>query len=261
MNNYDENGLNATAVLSISNLCAGYNGDPVLDDINLTVYQKDFIGIIGPNGGGKTTLIKVLLGLIKPTRGEVSIMGLDVHKGRWFIGYVPQILQLDQDFPISVWDVVSMGRLGKQPIMRQYSQDDDRIVTEVLNQVEMFECRKYPIGDLSTGQRQRVYIARALAVEPSILLLDEPTSSIDPHMSTNVYELLKELNNRVTIILISHDMSAISSYVKTIACLNHRMVYHGEKQITADMLEAGYQCPVDFIAHGLPHRVFSEHAS
>ena len=188
-------------------------------------------------------------------------MGMDVEKGRWHIGYVPQILQLDQDFPIGVWDVVSMGRLGKHPLMRQYSEDDSKIIIEVLNQVEMYEYRKYPIGDLSIGQRQRVYIARALAVEPSILLLDEPTSSIDPQMSTNVYELLRKLNNKVTIILISHDMSAISSYVKTIACLNHRMIYHGEKQITVDMLEAGYQCPVDFIAHGLPHRVFREHVS
>jgi len=251
--------IERTEILSIKHLYAGYDGDPVLEDINLSVFPNDFVGIIGPNGGGKTTLIKVLLGLIAPVRGQLSIMGMNVQKGRWFIGYVPQLLELDRDFPISVWDVAIMGRLGKQHLMRQYSTDDENVVSAALDRVHMSDYREKPIGDLSTGQRQRVYIARALASEPKILLLDEPTSSIDPRMSINIYELLQELNDNVTIILISHDMGAISSYVKTIACLNHRLIYHGEKQITKEMLDASYQCPVDIIAHGLPHRVFSEH--
>jgi zinc transport system ATP-binding protein len=239
---------------------AGYEREPVLEDINLSVYEGDFIGLIGPNGGGKTTLIRVLLGLLPPTRGQVRIMGLPVQEGRRMIGYVPQLVEFDREFPISVWDVARMGRLGKRRLLRRYTAQDDEIVTRALRQVELHDLRQQPIGELSGGQRQRAYIARALATQPEILLLDEPTSSVDPQVSSSIYELLRRLNEHVTILLISHDMSAISSHVKTVGCLNRRLFYHGEKEITAEMLELAYQCPIDLIAHGVPHRVFSEHA-
>jgi zinc transport system ATP-binding protein len=232
-----------------------------LEDINLSVRELDFIGLIGPNGGGKTTLIKVLLGLLPPIRGQIRIMGKSVKEGRRYIGYVPQVVEFDRGFPISVWDVTRMGCLGKRRLLRRYTSKDDESVTEALRHVEMLELRNRYIGELSDGQRQRVYIARALAAEPKILLLDEPTASVDSQVSSRIYELLSHLNEHVTILMISHDMNAVSSYVKTVGCLNRRLFYHGDKQLTPDMLELAYQCPIDLIAHGVPHRVFPKHTN
>ncbi len=247
------------AAIEIQGLWAGYDHEPVLEDVNLTVAPLDFIGLIGPNGGGKTTLIKVLLGLLPPLRGRVRILGKPVEQGREHIGYVPQLVNFDRDFPIPVWDVAQMGRLGHRRLLRRFTAHDDVIVAEALRSVELLTLRHRPIGELSSGQRQRVYIARALATEPDILLLDEPTASVDPHVSTSIYELLQQLNSHVTILLISHDMAAISSHVKTVGCINRRLFYHDERQLTAEMLEQVYQCPVDLIAHGVPHRVFPGH--
>jgi zinc transport system ATP-binding protein len=246
-------------MISIRHLWAGYENETVLEDINLSIWETDFIGLIGPNGGGKTTLIKVLLGLLPLTRGEVHIMGKSVKEGRRHIGYVPQLVQFDRDFPISVWDVARMGRLGRRRLLQRYTAEDNEIVAQALRRVDMLDLRDRSIGALSGGQRQRVYIARALAAEPEILLLDEPTASVDPQVSSSIYELLSRLNDRVTILMISHDMSVMSSHVKTVGCLNRWLFYHGEKQITPEMLEAAYQCPIDLIAHGVPHRVFPKH--
>lgn len=245
--------------ISLHNLYAGYNQQVVLEDLNLVVKELDFVGIIGPNGGGKTTLIKVLLGLIPPLQGEVKILGLPLIQGRRYIGYVPQSMEFDREFPIRVDQVVRMGRLGKRRLCRPYNAKDEQIVTQSLEQVGMSDLASRSIGELSGGQRQRVYIARALASEPRILLLDEPTASVDPQMKTSIYELLKQLNDYMTIVMISHDIGAISAYVKTIGCLNRHLHYHGDKLITAEMLAETYQCPVDLIAHGVPHRVFPEH--
>jgi zinc transport system ATP-binding protein len=246
-------------MISVRHLWAGYDSEPILEDVNLSVEELDFIGLIGPNGGGKTTLLKVLLGLLLPMRGQVRIVGQSVKKGRRYIGYVPQSVEFDREFPISVWDVARMGRLGRRRLLQRYTAKDNDIVAETLRSVDMLHLRDRSIGALSGGQRQRVYIARALATEPKILLLDEPMASVDPQMSANVYELLSRLNERITILMISHDMNAISSHVKTVGCLNRRLFYHGEKQITPDMIEAAYRCPIDLIAHGVPHRVFPEH--
>lgn len=256
-----QNGTGETPreVIKIRNLWAGYGQEPVLEDINLSVEEGDFIGIVGPNGGGKTTFFKVLLGLIPPMRGEVRIMGQPVEKGRRCVGYVPQLMEFDRDFPISAWEVVEMGRLSHRGLLQRYTDEDDRSVEESLRRVEALDLRDRPIGDLSGGQQQRVYIARALAAEPEILLLDEPLSGVDPRVSTNIYELLGKLNEQITILLASHDIGAISSHVGSIGCLNHRLFYHGDKQLTPEMLELAYQCPVDLIAHGVPHRVFPEH--
>ena len=246
-------------VIRIRNMWAGYEDDPVLEDINLSVWESDFIGLIGPNGGGKTTLIKVLLGLLPPQRGEVQVMGKPVEQGREHIGYVPQVVVFDRDFPISVWEVALMGRLGKRRLFRRYSAEDEAIVAESLRRVELLDQRKRTIGELSGGQRQRAYIARALATQPDILLLDEPTASVDPQVSGTIFDMLNEINKDVTILLISHDMSAISSYTKTVGCLNRTLFYHGGREVTSDMVSAAYHCPIDLIAHGVPHRVLAEH--
>jgi len=249
----------AQEAISIQNLWAGYNGDPILEDINLSVKELDFIGLIGPNGGGKSTLLKVLLGLIPITSGEVRILGRSIKQGRRYIGYVPQTVECDRHFPISVWDVVKMGRLGKRRLFQSYNAQDNQIVAESLRSVDMLNMRDRSIGELSGGQRQRVYIARALATEPKILLLDEPTASVDPQVRSNIYELLQELNQSIAILMISHDMGVISSYVKTVGCLNRRLFYHNDRQIKPEMLQEAYQCPIDLIAHGVPHRVFPTH--
>jgi len=246
-------------VISVRHVWAGYDREPVLEDINLSVRELDFIGLIGPNGGGKTTLLKVLLGLLPPTRGEVRVMDKSVKEGRYHIGYVPQAVELDRDFPINVWHVARMGRLGKRGLLQRYTTEDDETVAEALRSVDMLNLRDRPIGELSGGQRQRVYIARALAKEPTILLLDEPMASVDPQVSASIYDLLSQLNERITILMISHDMTAISSHVKTVGCLNRRLFYHGGEQLTPEMLEQAYHCPIELIAHGVPHRVFPEH--
>lgn len=246
-------------VISIQQLWAGYDHQAVLEDINLSVRELDFIGIVGPNGGGKTTLFKVLVGLIPPTRGEVRIMGKSIEAGRRHIGYVPQLMEFDRDFPISVWEVAQMGRLGRRRLLQRYTAEDDEVVADALRRVDMLDLRERPIGDLSGGQRQRVYIARGLATEPDILLLDEPLASVDPRVSSNIYELLQALNDEITILIASHDIGAISSYVRTVGCLNRRLFYHGGDHLTPEMLELAYQCPIDLIAHGVPHRVFPEH--
>jgi zinc transport system ATP-binding protein len=164
-------------MISVRHLWAGYDSEPVLEDVNLSVEELDFIGLIGPNGGGKTTLLKVLLGLLLPMRGQVRIVGQSVKKGRRYIGYVPQSVEFDREFPISVWDVARMGRLGRRHLLQRYTAKDNDIVAETLRSVDMLHLRDRSIGALSGGQRQRVYIARALATEPKILLLDEPMAS------------------------------------------------------------------------------------
>jgi zinc transport system ATP-binding protein len=246
-------------VITIRGLWAGYECEQVLEDINLMVCERDFIGLLGPNGGGKTTLARVLLGLLQPTRGEVRVMGLPPREGRRYIGYVPQMVEFDREFPISVWEVAQMGCLGRRRLLQRYTAEDGAAVAEALRRVDMFDQRHRPIGALSGGQRQRVYIARALAGKPKILLLDEPMASVDPKVSADLYELLRQLNEQVTILMISHDLSAISSYVKTVGCLNRSLFYHGDDHLTPEMLELAYQCPIDLIAHGAPHRVFAEH--
>jgi zinc transport system ATP-binding protein len=251
--------LETPEVISIQHLWAGYDHQPVLEDINLSVKELDFIGLIGPNGSGKTTLFKVLLGLVPPMHGEVRIMGMGVKKGRRYLGYVPQTVEFDQAFPISVWDVVLLGRLGKRGLLQRYTAKDKEYVAKALSSVEMLHLRDRSLSELSGGQRKRIYIARALAAEPKILLLDEPMAGIDPHVETHIYDLLKQLNQQITILMISHDIGAIASCVKTVGCLNRRLYYHGEKQITSEMLQIVYQCPVDLIAHGVPHRVFPQH--
>ena len=248
------------ALVRLDDVWVHQDGVPVLEAINLSIKSNDFLGIIGPNGGGKTTLLKVILGLIKPSRGKVSVMGQPPFKGRKFIGYISQSNLFDRDFPISVFDVVLMGRYSKTGLFHRYSEEDKRTATEVLKTVEMLDCKDRQVGRLSGGEQQRVFIARALVPEPKLLLLDEPTASIDPDMQAEFYELLDRLKERMAIVLVSHDISAVSIYVSEIACLNRQLFYHGSKEVSAEELEKSYHCPIQLIAHGtVPHRVLKEH--
>lgn len=249
----------ALPVLELDGVDAGYDEEMVLKNISLKVQALDYIGIIGPNGGGKTTLIKVILGFLKPTRGCVRLFGEPVTHVRSLVGYVPQILAFDRAFPIQVIDVVRMGRLARRGVRSPYNKVDDRIVREAMEQTGVIGEENRTFGELSGGQRQRVLIARALAVEPELLLLDEPTASVDPSLQGGIYELLASLNRTVTIMMVTHDLGVVSEHVKTVGCLNRTLHYHGGIHIPEGVLEETYGCSVDFITHGTPHRVFPKH--
>lgn len=236
-----------------------YDRTPILQNVTFRLEQGDFLALLGANGGGKTTLLKLMLGVLKPDRGTVRILGKPPHAARHRVGYVPQSTDLNIGFPISVLETALMGRLSRSRMGRPYTREDREKVERILRKVGMWEYRLRQVGKLSGGQRQRVFIARALATDPEILFLDEPTSSVDQEFETDLYELLKELNQRVTVVVITHDVGVISRYVKSVACVNRTLVFHGEGRITTEMLETGYQCPVDLIAHGVPHRVFASH--
>ncbi len=244
----------------LHNVRVGYGNIVALDNINLSIPAGSFTGIIGPNGGGKTTLLKLMLGLLQPWSGEVSIFGQDPQYNRGLIGYVPQAANINRQFPISVRQVVLQGRLaGKSPLFYRFNSADRDKAEWCLQRLDVLDLAERQIAQLSGGQWQRVLIARALAVEPVLLLLDEPTNGLDSSASSRVYKLLEELNQEMTIVMATHDTMAISTCVRDIACINHRLHYHGEPDLSPDLVMQLYGCPVELIAHGVPHRVLEEH--
>ncbi|MFH0844023.1 MAG: ABC transporter ATP-binding protein [Pseudomonadota bacterium] len=245
--------------IEIEGVWFSYEGNVILEDVHLAIEQEEFLGIIGPNGGGKTTLLNLMLGILKPDRGTIRVLGKAPHDASQRIGYVPQSTDFKRHFPVSVMDVVLMGRLSKSRIGKRYSHEDRRKTQDVLRKVGMWEHHHVPIGRLSGGQKQRVFIARALATDPEILFLDEPTSHVDPEFEVDLYDFLKELNKEVTIVVITHDIGVVSSHMKSIACVNKYLMFHEGGKITQEMMDMAYPCPVDLIAHGLPHRVLPTH--
>ena len=252
-------------IIDIQNLNFAYNRQPVLIDVNLTVAAGEFIAMIGPNGGGKTTLLKLMLGLLKADSGKVRIFGKAPQAVSHRIGYVPQDVHINKDFPISALDVVLMGKLRPGPGWSRHSEGHRQEAMQALAQVEMEKFSSRRIGELSGGQKQRVFVARALVTDPELLFLDEPTASIDTKGQNEFYRLLNELNERITIIVVSHDLMAVSGFIKSVVCVNRRLHYHGHAELTMDMIEMMYDCtvketcPVELIAHGLPHRVLHTH--
>ena len=244
-------------IVDLRNISVGFNNKSVLKDVNLSIKQNDFLAIVGPNGGGKTTLLRIILGLVKPTRGTVKVFGHDPVIGRKFIGYLPQYSLFDLEFPINVFDAVLMGRYGR--IFRNYSNDDKEIAINALRTVGILDLKGRQIGTLSGGQLQRVFIARALVRKPKLLVLDEPMTSIDPEMQKSFYELLSKLKKQMAIVLVTHDIGAVSVYVDKIACLNRELFYHGLLESGIKKLEETYKCPIELIAHGIPHRVLRKH--
>lgn len=239
----------AACVVHIQDLDFKYGRNSVLEAVNLDIHQNDFIGLVGPNGGGKTTLIKLILGMLHPLSGLVEVLGEMPRRARNQVGYVPQHVEFDTSFPVTVEEMVLMGRLGHVGLGRRYRSEDREIARKAMGQLELNGLAKRPIHALSGGERQRAMLARALASEPRILILDEPTASVDSRVEKDFYELLKELNARVPVILVSHDLGFISAYVSRVACLNRRLVVNDVSDVHAQDLEAMYDSPMRLWSH------------
>lgn len=247
-------------ILEIKNLSAGYENSLVLKNVNFQVYDTDFIGIIGPNGGGKTTLMKAILGIIKPASGNIIYhFPGKARDFRKYIGYLPQQNVIDKKFPISVREVVLSGLTSQKPLLFRFSSKEKKKADDLIEKSGLSGISRNPVGELSGGQLQRVFLARAVISNPRLLILDEPSTYVDNRSEFELYETLKELNKEIAILLVSHDIGTISSYIKTIACVNGNLHYHPSNEINAEELSV-YNCPVEIIAHGpVPHRVLQEH--
>ena len=249
-------------VIEIKDLSVIIDGQTILEDVALTVSKGDFYAIIGPNGAGKTTLIRAILGLIPVTSGEISLFSKPASvEGRRRIGYVPQYHAFDFNFPITVREMVLTGRLGrKNGFLKRYCEEDNRAVENALSRLSATSLLNRPIGELSGGERQRVLISRALAGEPDILILDEPTVYVDTPTEEQFYRVLVSLSQSITILMITHDIGVVSRHVNHVACLNRRLYQHETDHLTPDMIAQAYGCPVDIITHGdIPHRVLKKH--
>ena len=255
----------STPIVEISNVTFAYNGETVLRDVSFDIRDGDFIAMIGPNGGGKTTLLKLILGLLKPDRGAIRVMGQSARKASPSIGYVPQDVNINRRFPITAMDVVLMGKLDPGTRWARKTASNRQEALAAMDRLDMAAYADKRIGELSGGQRQRVFIARALVTQPKLLLLDEPTASIDTRGQAEFYTLLKELNSEITIMVVSHDLLVISRFLTSVACVNQDLHFHHQAEITGEMLETMYPCteddvcPVELVAHGLPHRVLKNH--
>lgn len=251
--------MNEEPLIHIQDVSAGYNRETVLENIQLKIFPGDFLGVIGPNGSGKTTLLKLILGLIPCRTGTIRYTFSDSSGVYSNIGYLPQIAVFDSKFPITVLETVLGGMTRQRGLFRYFSKNDRQNARALLEKMGIPHLRHRHIGELSGGELQRTFLARALIASPRVLLLDEPDTFVDTAFSNSFYDLLREINKDTAVILVSHDLGMISSYVKSIACVNRTLFYHDSSEITQELLE-GYHCPIDLITHGhLPHRVLKQH--
>lgn len=254
-------------VIELDHVTVHYQQLVALEDVTLRVTPGEFLALIGPNGSGKTTLIKTILGLVRPIAGTVRLFGRPPQQlnGEWKrVGYVPQIAQIDHRFPIRVFDVVLMGRYGRVGLIHRPGQSDREAVWRALARVGLSELAQRPIGRLSGGQRQRALVARALANEPELLLLDEPTTGVDVGTTEGLFDLLETLHHQgMTILVVSHDVGVVAQHVDRVACLNRRLVAHGRpvEVLRPDVLECMYGREAALVGHGdFPHVVVRRHA-
>ena len=238
-----------TAAIEINNLGYSYGETAILEDISLQIDKGEFFGIIGPNAAGKSTLLKLILGLFEPVYGSITVLGDSPEKSRTKIGYVSQYPTFQREFPINVHDVVTMGRLGVATSFGGYSSFDRDKAMTAMQVVQIEDIANQQIGTLSGGQTQRMLIARALACEPEILILDEPTASIDMQAEENLFGMLKEFNEHMTIIVVSHDIGFISGYVRRVGCLNKTLICHSTQDISGKTIEELYGTSVKMIHH------------
>jgi zinc transport system ATP-binding protein len=240
-------------VIEFDDVSFSYDGAPVLEHVDLAIRANEFVCLVGPNGGGKSTLLKLALGLLTPRAGRVRLLAATPAESRGRVGYMPQHAQLDPQFPVTVMDVVLMGRLTSGLRPGPFARVDRQVAAEALREVELYEFRGRVFSSLSGGQRQRVLIARALACEPEVLMLDEPTASLDLHVEERLYELLRELSRRMTVVIVSHDVGFVSQYVQRVICVNRTVETHATGEVTGGVIAELYGRDVRMIHHGHRH--------
>ncbi|MDR0907451.1 MAG: ABC transporter ATP-binding protein [Rikenellaceae bacterium] len=245
-------------LVSLRNVTVGYDGNIILPGVDLDIYSDDFLGVIGPNGGGKTTLVRAILGTL-PYSGTIEYADtLTINKIRR-IGYLPQQNLFDRSFPISVIEVVVSGLQGEKRLGSRYRKADFDKARKLLEMTGIADLEKRPVGEISGGQMQRALLCRALIAEPRLLILDEPTTYVDNRFEGELYEILHRLNDRMAIVMVSHDVGTITSVVRSIVCVNRGVHRHDSNLITAEQLE-NYGCPIQVISHGpVPHTVLGRH--
>lgn len=266
-----------TPLIEIKNLSAGYDSRTVLRNVNLTVYDRDFLGIIGPNGGGKTTLIKCILGLLKPTAGEILYSdkrfvtsdkqgsaaqrpALTANRSVLKMGYLPQYNSIDRKFPITVEEVILSGLSSQKSLISRFTATHREKARQVIARMGLEGLEKRAIGALSGGQLQRALLGCAIISDPALVVLDEPSTYIDKRFEARLYELLAEINHDCAIILVSHDIGTVLQQVKSIACVNETLDYHPDTGVSEEWLERNFNCPIELLGHGaLPHRILAEH--
>jgi len=238
-------------------LSASYGANLVLQDVNFKVNENDFIGVIGPNGGGKTTLLRVILGLVKPVTGRM-VFNNELLNGN-SIGYLPQMSTGDINYPVTVTDIILSGLMIRKGIISRMSASDKKKADNVIDELGLSGMSESTLNELSGGQIQRVLLARAIIGNPRLLLLDEPGNFVDTTFENDFYEKLKDLNKRMAILMVSHDVGTISSHIKSFACVNRSLHYHPSPEITNEDLLA-YGCPIQLVTHGnVPHTVLKYH--
>jgi zinc transport system ATP-binding protein len=247
-------------IIEAKNVTFAYGSVPALTNLSFTVQAGDYVGVIGPNGGGKTTLIKLLLGLLKPTEGSITVLGQPIHSlaERHLIGYVPQRLaQSAVEFPATVQEIVDSGRTPHLGLWHRFQRQDQRAVIEAMAHAEVTHVKHRRLSQLSGGERQRVFIARALAAKPRILILDEPTVGVDVATQEKFFAFLKELNTKhgITIMFVTHDIDVIAQEATTVLCLNHGLVCYGAPSdfIKAEYMERLYGKSMKFVMHDHSH--------
>ena len=249
------------SLVEIRSLSAGYGQNIVLRDVNLSIQPFDFVGVIGPNGGGKTTLLKALLGLLPPISGEINFSETMTEGNSHRIGYLPQINNIDRKFPVTVFDVVRSGLMSRKRLTGRYNSEENDRANDLMSEMGISGIRMKAIGELSGGQIQRALLCRALVNSPKLLILDEPNTYVDNRFERELYEKLKVLNEKLAILLVSHDLGTISTYVKSYACVNGSLHYHSGNKVTPELLKS-YECPIQIISHGeIPHTVLYNHKS
>jgi zinc transport system ATP-binding protein len=243
------NPLTSDPVIEFDDLSYSYDHQPVVQGVSFTIQEHDFVSVVGPNGGGKTTLLKLVLGLLHPTRGSVRVFGVRPEEARRRIGYMPQHAHLDPQFPVTVMDVVLMGRIGQGQRFGFYSRSDRDAARNALNVMGMSDRLRTHFSALSGGQRQRVLIARALACEPDLLLLDEPTAGLDFAVESDLYDLLKGFSQRLTVVMVSHDLGFVSRFVNKVVCVKRNAVVHPTCEITGEIISEMYGSPMKMVRH------------
>ena len=242
--------MSPAPAVSLEQVSFAYDGGPtVLEEVQVDIGAGEFLGLVGPNGGGKSTLLKIILGLLQPTRGKVSVYGQAPLEGQELLGYVPQYPTFTRDFPISVENAVLLGRLGRTRRLGGYLPGDRKQARQAMEETGIGNLRERRLNTLSGGQLQRVLIARALVGDPRMLILDEPTANIDLRAEEDIFDLFRELNRRMTLVVVSHDVGFISHYVTRVACLNRTLVCHETADISGETIAELYGTPVRMIGH------------